>query len=126
MRAFCSAGTRCHSRTISGPWLAANAPTRLAIVQLADELVILHAGGEEVVAQQIGIGARGQERHVVRGDRLLHALIERIARQHPVALGTELGAQRWRLQIEEQLAEPIVAHYRSRSHCSSAITGLPS
>src|SRR6267378_3760172 len=104
MRRFCSAGTRSHSRTISGPWLAANAPTKLAMVQAPDELVVLHADGEEVVAQQIRIGARREERHVVVGDRLLHALVERITREHLVARGAELCCSRGRLQIEEKLA----------------------
>src|SRR4029077_9156979 len=80
MRRCCSCGTRCHSRMMSGPWLAANAPTRLGMVQAPDELVVLHAGGEEVVAQQVRIGACREERHIVLGDGALHALIERIAR----------------------------------------------
>src|SRR5437764_5497025 len=110
MRRCCSAGTRCHSRMISGPWLAANAPTKLAMVQAPDEFVVLHAGGEEIVAQQIRIGTRREERHVVLGDRALHALIERVAREDPLALRAELRRRRGRLQVEEKLAQPIVAH----------------
>src|SRR5215475_4653447 len=78
MRVFCSAGTRSHSRMMSGPWLAANAPTRLAI-QPPDEFVVFHPGGEEVVAQQVRIGALGEERHIGPGDRILDRGIERIA-----------------------------------------------
>src|SRR6184192_719663 len=89
MRLCCSAGTRSHSRTMSGPWLAAKAPTRLAMVQPPDELVVLHADGEEVVAQEIGIGTRREKRRIVLSDRLLHAFIERIAGEHLVSLGTE-------------------------------------
>src|SRR5438477_4223835 len=100
MRFFCSAGTRSHSRMMSGPWLAANAPTRLAI-QFPNELVVLHAGGEEVVAQKVRVGARGEERHVVLRDRIPDGRLERIARQHLVALGAELGRCRGRLQVEE-------------------------
>src|SRR5438128_11887896 len=111
MRLFCSAGTRCHSRTMSGPWLAAKAPTRLAMVQAPDELVVLHAGGEEVVAQEIRVGARREKRHIVLGERALHALVKRIAREHLVALGAELRDGGGRLQIEEELAEPVVAHH---------------
>src|SRR5947208_11251024 len=110
MRAFCSGGTACHSRTMSGPWLAANAPTRLAMVQAPDELVVLHAGGEKVVAQQIGVRPLRQKRHVMFGDRLLRALIQRIAREHLVALGAEFGGEGGRLQIEKKLREPVVAH----------------
>src|SRR5438067_13591439 len=94
MRAFCSGGTACHSRTMSGPWLAAKAPTRLAMVQAPDELVVLHAGGEEVVAQQIWIGTRREKRRIVLSDRLLHAFIERITRKYLVALGAEFGGER--------------------------------
>src|SRR5437763_1789183 len=110
MRRCCSAGTRCHSRMMSGPWLAANAPTRLAMIEAPDEFVVLHAGGEEVIAQEIRIGARREERHVVLGDRPLHALIERVARQHFFPLAAELRRRRRRLQIEEQLAQPVVTH----------------
>src|SRR5436190_8598263 len=102
MRDFCSGGTRSHSRTMSGPWLAAKAPTRLAMVQAADELVVLHAGGKEVVAQQIRISARGEERHVVLGERLLHAFIERVAGNDGVGIRAELGAEGGRLQVEEE------------------------
>src|SRR5437763_232516 len=109
MRFFCSGGTASHSRTISGPWLAAKAPTSSAI-QPPDELVVLHADGEEVVAQQIRIGERGEERRIVLSDGLLHPLIDRITRQHLIAIGAELGRQRRRLQIEEKLAEPVIAH----------------
>src|SRR5438094_9914502 len=95
---------------MSGPWLAANAPTSLAMVQTPDEFVVLHASGEEVVAQEIRIGARGEERHVVLGDGALHALIERIAREDLFARGAELGRRRGRLQVEEELTQPVVAH----------------
>src|SRR5207244_8462344 len=108
MRLFCSGGTASHSRTISGPWLAAKAPTSLAMVETPDELVVLHANGEEVVAQQIGIGTRGEERRIVLSDGLLHPLIDRITRQHLIAIGAELARQRRRLQIAEQLAEPVI------------------
>src|SRR5437660_3825257 len=110
MRCLWSGGTRSHSRMMSGPWLAANAPTRLAMVQAPDEFVVLHADGEEVVAQEIRIGARREERHVVLGDGALHALIERIAREDSFARRAELGRRRGRLQVEEELAQPIVAH----------------
>src|SRR5205085_11275861 len=110
-RDFSAAGTACHSRISSGPWLAAKEPTKLAMAQAPDELVVLHAGGEEVVAQQIRIGARREERHVVLRDRTFHALVERIAREHVLRLGAELGRGGGRLQIEEQLREPVVAHH---------------
>src|SRR5438477_5080915 len=122
MRVFCSGGTACHSRTMSGPWLAAKAPTRLAMVQAPDELVVLHAGGEEVVAQQIWIGALGEKRHVVLGDRALHMLIQRVAREHLVALGAEFGGEGGRLQIEEKLREPVVAHHSAFSPAALTIS----
>src|SRR2546423_14696450 len=104
MRCLWSAGTRSQSRMMSGPWLAANAPTRLAMVQAPDEFVVLHAGGEEVVAQEIRIGARREGRHIVLGDGALHPIIERIAREDFFARRAELGRCRGRLQIEEELA----------------------
>src|ERR687888_2035236 len=110
MRRCSSAGTRCHSRMMSGPWLAANAPTKLAMAQALDELVVLHAGSEKVIAQEIRIGARGEKRHVVLGNRALHALIERIAREHLFPLRAELRRRGGRLQVEEELGEPVVAH----------------
>src|SRR5437660_4783413 len=110
MRCLWSGGPRSHSRMMSGPWLAANAPTRLAMIQAPDEFVVLHADGEEVVAQEIRIGARREERHVVFSDGALHALIERIAREDFFARRAELGRRRGRLQVEEKLAQPIVAH----------------
>src|ERR1051326_2495724 len=93
MRVFCSAGTLSHSRTMSGPWLAAKAPTSSAI-EPPHELVVLHADGEEVVAQKVRIGARGEERRVMLGDRSLYALLQRIAREHGVAIGAELCGER--------------------------------
>src|SRR5919198_2414079 len=82
------------------------------MVQAPDELLVLHAGGEEVIAQKIGVRALGEERHVVLGNRALHALIQRITREHLFALGAELGRGRGRLQIEEQFGKPVVAHNR--------------
>src|SRR4051812_5738831 len=105
MRFFSSAGTRSHSRTMSGPWLAAKAPTRLAI-QSPDELVVLHAGREEVVAQEIRIRALGKKRRIVLGDGLLHPGVERVAGENGLLVRAELGLQRRRLQVEEELGEP--------------------
>src|SRR5215213_2436901 len=109
MRCFCSGGTFSHSRTMSGPWLAANAPTRLAI-QPPHELVVLEADGEEVVAQEIRVGAPGEEWSIVLGDRLLHPFIQRIAREHLLLVAAELRLQRGRLQVEKKLGQPVVAH----------------
>src|SRR5438067_11927871 len=106
MRRCCSAGTRCHSRMMSGPWLAANAPTRLAMIEAPDEFVVLHTDSEEVIAQQIRIGARCEERHGVPADRARHALIDPVARQPPFPLAAALGRCRGRLQIEDELARP--------------------
>src|SRR5690348_4492968 len=100
MRFFCSAGTRSHSRMMSGPWLAANAPTKLPMVQPLDEFVVFHADGEEVVAQQIRIRALGEERHVDPRDGRLDRRLQLIARQHLLAVGAELRGERGRLQVE--------------------------
>src|SRR5947209_15534514 len=100
MRFFCSAGTRSHSRMMSGPWLAANAPTRLAI-QPSYELIVLHAGGEEVVAQQVGVRSLREERRIVLGDRPPDARIQWIAGKKGSLVRPELGLQCRRLQVEE-------------------------
>src|ERR1041385_8608948 len=82
-------GTASHSRMSSGPWLAAKAPAKLAMAQAPLELFVLHAGGEEVVAQQVGVGALREERHVVLGQRLAHLGADAVAVQDLVAL--EIG-----------------------------------
>src|SRR3954470_16295861 len=118
MRFFCSGGTFSHSRTMSGPWLAAKAPTRLAI-QPPHEFVVLHAHGEEVVAQEVGVGALGEEGRVVLGDRTLHALVQRVPGNDFLRIGAEIGCERRLLQVEEKLREPVVAHaadYHAKNH----------
>src|SRR3954463_9702931 len=102
MRFFCSGGTFSHSRTMSGPWLAAKAPTRLAI-QPPHEFIVLHAHGEEVVAQEVGVGPFREERRVVLGDGALHPLVQRIPRHHLLGIGTKLRRERRLLQVEEKL-----------------------
>src|ERR1700682_1668894 len=101
-RSFCAWGTASHSRTSSGPWLAANAPTRLATVQPADEFLVLHADAGEVVAQQGGVGACGKKPPIALLHRLSHLGIERIARQHLVRVGAVLRGERRGLEIKKQ------------------------
>src|SRR5262245_3323541 len=100
---FSPGGSASHSRTSSGPWLAAKAPAKLAMAQAPHEFLVLHAGGEEVVAQQVGVRALREERHVVLGQRLAHFRADSVAIQHLVAFGAVFGRGRRRLQVEEQL-----------------------
>src|SRR5262245_19096691 len=100
----------CHSRTISGPWLAAKAPAKLATAQPLGELGVQHADGEEVVAEQVGVGALRQERRIVVEDGLADFGRQGIPREHGIPVGLELPRDCWRLEVEEKLRQPVVAH----------------
>src|SRR5512134_1402301 len=116
-RCLCAGVTACQSRWISGPWLAAMTSTssamrgfrlRRAGAEALDELVVLHARGAEIETQQVGVHAPGEEGHVVAQQRLLHLGLERVTREKFRAVGAVFD--RVRLDVVEQLAEPIVAH----------------
>src|SRR4051812_35787688 len=109
-RDFSAVGTASHSRIRSGPWLAAKAPAKLAMAQAPHELLVLHAGGEEVVAQQVGVRALREERHVVLGQRLAHFGADAVAIQDLVALGAVFRRRGRPLQVIEELGQPVVAH----------------
>src|SRR5260221_6332911 len=75
--------TSFHPRMISGAWLEAKTPTssamagprrhvRSCVPHLAQKLRLGHARHDEVEAQQVGIDARREERHVVPFDRGTH------------------------------------------------------
>src|ERR1044071_3246223 len=96
---FSAGGTASHSRMRSGPWLAAKAPAKLAMAQTPHELLVLHAGGEEVVPQQVGVGAPREERYVVLGECFAHFRADPIAIQDPVSLGAVLRHRGRRLQV---------------------------
>src|SRR5262245_33523386 len=98
---------------MSGPWLAANAPTKLA-TQSPDEFVVLHAGGEEEVAQKISVGALGEKGDVVRANLRSHLFGNRVALENFLPVGLELGGERRALQVEEQLRQRVVPHHPQR------------
>src|SRR4051812_33689760 len=109
-------------RTTSGAWLDAKTPASSAMAgprggigagraHLAEELRVGHAAHDEIEAQQIRVDPRGEERDVVLLHRGAHLGLQGIALQDLAAVGAVLGAQRRRaLQVEEELAQPVVSH----------------
>src|SRR5260370_42684320 len=89
--------------------------TRLVVVQPADELVVLHAGGEEEVAPQVRIGSLSQKRNIVLPDGVLDLRFERIARQNLVAVATVLDCSRRGSQAEAPPRLPVVGQSAVRS-----------
>src|SRR5262245_52726583 len=76
------------SRAMIGPWLAAKAPTRLAMgtalgfverIEPRDELLLRHAADLEVEAQQVGIDQRNEGSDVVLEHRFAHLRLELVA-----------------------------------------------
>src|SRR5215470_17277461 len=78
---------------------------------LREELVLGHAGDDEVEAQQIRIHPRRQKYDVVALDRLAHLGLERVSVQYLLAVRAILLPEgRGALQIEEKLAQPVISH----------------
>src|SRR5687767_470075 len=100
-RVFSASGTRAQSRTRSGPWLAAKQPTSSAMAQPLHELLVLHANAEAVEAQEVGIDALREERHVVLFQRLLRGVIDAIPGEDLVAALPVLGRDCRVLQVVE-------------------------
>src|SRR4051812_15768048 len=111
-----------HPRTTSGAWLDAKTPASSAMTgprggigagraHLAEELRVGHAAHDEIEAQQIRVDPRREERHVVLLHRRAHLGLQGIAVQDFPAVGAVFGAERGRaLQVEEELAQPVVSH----------------
>src|SRR5216684_2937864 len=110
------------SRAMIGPWLAANAPTRLAMgtllglerVQPGDELGLRHAADLEIEAQQVGVDQRRDRADVVVLQRRAELRLDLVAVEHGRHVGAVFRRElRVVLQIEEQLAHPVIRHPRS-------------
>src|SRR5262249_18885301 len=117
------------SRAMIGPWLAANAPTRLAMdallglerVQPGDELVLRHAADLEIKAQQVGVDQRRERADVVLLQRLAELGLDRVALEHGRHVDAIFRRElRVVLQIEEQLAHLIIRHRRSLARFATA------
>src|SRR5262245_8002139 len=108
------------SRAMIGPWLAANAPTRLAIdlpfpclerMQPRDKLAFRHAADLEIETHEIGVDQRRDLANVVLDERLADVRLDRVALEHGRHIGAILRRQLGIvLQIEEQLAHPVIGH----------------
>src|SRR5437879_4390039 len=105
MRLCCSAGTRCHSRTMSGPWLAAKAPTRRAQVEAALAEALLH---QRIVEDGVDLAIE-----------LRHDALGRAARRDDAEPGGELEARQARFGRGGNLGpcrEPFGLRYREHFH----------
>src|SRR6266487_2852760 len=118
------------SRAMIGPWLAANAPTRLAIdlpfpclerMQTRDELAFRHAPDLEIETQEIGVDQRRDLAHVVFDERFSDVRLDRVALEHGRHIGAILRRQLGIvLQIEEQLTYRIIGHRPFRAVSTSS------
>jgi len=83
-------------------------------VQPRDELAFRHAADLEVEAQEVGVDQRRDLAHVVLEQRLADVGVDLVALEHGGHIGAILRRQlRIVLQVEEQLAHPIIGHCRS-------------
>src|SRR3954471_6386978 len=116
-------GIVSQSRAMIGPWLAAKTPTRSAMgglfpllegVQARHEFGLRHAADLEVESQQIGVDARRDRTDVVFEQRLADFRFDFITVDDGGHVGAELRGQLpIVLEIEKQLAKPVVRHRRS-------------
>src|SRR5436190_13870710 len=119
-----SRGMVSQSRAMIGPWLAAKTPTSSAMghllflglqrVQAGDELGLRHAADLEVEAQEIGVDQRRDRADVVVEQRLAQFRLDLVAADYSGHVDAILRRQlRVVLEVEEQLAHPIVRHRRA-------------
>src|SRR5262249_41681033 len=125
------------SRAMIGPWLAANTPTSSAMCHLLGrlclqriepryELALGHAADLEVEAQQIGVDQRRKRSDVVDEQRPSHVGLDRVAVDHAGHVGTIIRRQLGVLvQVEEQLAHPVVGHRWSSAVTSAWPASVP-
>src|SRR3974390_150475 len=116
------------SRAMIGPWLAAKAPTSLAMggllhgmsarrvhgAQLRYELRLRHSAHLKIKAQEIGVDERRKAGDIVVKQRLANVRLDLVAVDDRAHVGAIFaGEPRIMMQVEEQLAYPIVRHGRS-------------
>src|SRR5262245_1373140 len=86
-------------------------------MQPRDELAFWHAADLEVEAQQIGVDQWSDLTDVVFEQRLANVRLDLVAREHGGHVGAIFcGELRILLQIEEQLAHPVIGHRRSGAY----------
>src|SRR5262249_39876294 len=103
-----------------------NATTRSAIdlplfwlqrMQPRDELAFRHATDLEIEAQEIRVDQRRDLAHVVFQQRLADVRLDLVALEHCGHVGAIFGGKlRILLQIEEELAHPVIGHRPSRAY----------
>src|SRR5262245_31214346 len=103
-----------------GPWLAAKTPTRSAMgtlfpflqrMQARDELGLRHAADLEVEAQQIGVNQRRDLADIVLEQCLADVRLDLVAANDARHVGAIFSRQlRVVMQVEEQLAHPVIRH----------------
>src|SRR3981189_223599 len=76
-----------------------------------EEIRLGHPGDHEIKPEEIRVDPRREERDVVALDRCPHLWLQRIAVEDLLPVGAVFLAERsGALQIEEELAQPIVSH----------------
>src|SRR5271165_3058354 len=136
-----SRGIVSQSRAIIGPWLAAKAPTSLAMgapphcmsarrahrAQLCYEFGLRHSTYLKIEAQEIGIDERRKTGDVIVKQRLANVRLDLVAVDDSRHVGAILaGEHRIMVQVKEQLAYPVVRHRRSSLETNNARQADPS
>src|SRR5438874_1326284 len=109
---------------MSGAWLEANTPARLAMARprrrvgpggphFFQEIGLGHAGDHKIKPEEVRVDPGCEERDVVALDRRPHLGLQGIAVEDILPVGAVFVAERsGALEIEEELAQPIVSHGR--------------
>src|SRR5256885_13228083 len=124
-------------RMMSGAWLEANTPTSLAMARprrsvgpggphLFQEIRLGHSRDHEIEPEQIRVDPPREERDVVALDRRPHLGLEGIAVEDLLPVGAVFAAERrGALEIEEELAEPVISHGRYFAMSAAATVSSP-
>src|SRR5882762_1904168 len=122
---------------MSGAWLEANTPTSLAMARprrrvgpggphFFQEVRLRHPGDHEIEPEQVGVDPRREKRDVVALDRSAHLGLQGIAVEDLLPVGAVFVAERsGTLEIEEELAQPIVSHGRYFAMSAGATVSSP-